>query len=80
MALAREHGHRVMEDVASTLHALIQPARTMLILLDRYRERLPPAIVDRVNDGDVEFIGVFCQMMGAGHAYRMEGCQRLGLE
>ena len=58
----------MVEDVAPTLHALIQPARPMLLLLDRYGECLASAIVDRINEGHVELIRVFCQVVSAGHA------------
>lgn len=68
MAQPRKHSHRVVEDETPTLHALIQPARPVFLLLDRDRKRLTSAIVHGINDSHVELVGVFCKVMGAGHA------------
>ena len=68
MTQPREHSHRVVEDIASSLHALIQPACAVFLLVNWYRERLASAVVDGIDDSHVEFVGVFCQVMGTGHA------------
>ncbi len=68
MALSREHGHTVVEDVASSLHALIQPARSMGIFIDGYGESLTTTVVDGIDQGDVELIRMLREMVGTGHA------------
>jgi hypothetical protein len=68
MALAREHGHCVVEDVASALNALVQPRSSMSLLIDWNRKGLTSAVINCINDGDVEFIRVLRQMMSTRHS------------
>jgi hypothetical protein len=69
MALSREHCHRVMKDVAATLHTLVEPTGLVLLSIYWNRECLATAIVLGVNDCDIKFLGVLRQMMSTGHSY-----------
>lgn len=65
-----KHGHRVMENVGATLDTLIHPTGTMFLLVNRYAVGLPATVIDRVNDGHIEFIRVFSQMMSTRHSWQ----------
>ena len=65
MALTRKHSHGVMENLGPSLYALIQPARTMLFLVDRYGKSLSTTVIDGIDDRNVEFVWVLSQMLGA---------------
>lgn len=65
MALTRKHSHGVVENLRPSLYALIQPARTMFLLVDGYGKSLPSAVVDGIDDRNVEFVWVLSQMLGA---------------
>jgi hypothetical protein len=67
-ALPCKHRQSVMEDIASTLNALIHPAGAKPILIQRNAECLSTAIIDCVDDGYVELVGVLSQMVSTGHA------------
>ena len=68
MTQPREHGHRVVENIAPSLHTLIQPACAVFPLVDWYGERLASAVVNGIDNSHVELVGVFCQVMSTGHA------------
>lgn len=57
-ALPREHGQRVVEDVAPALHALVEPAGPVPVLVQRAREGLSAAVVHRVDQRDIVFFRV----------------------
>jgi hypothetical protein len=63
VALSSEHGHSVVEDIASTLNTLIQPVGTMTLFVDSNRKGLSSAVVYRINKSHIEFVGMFRQMM-----------------
>ena len=67
--LPSKHRQSMMEDVAAALHALVQPACPMLVLVDGDGEGLSTAVAFSIDERNVEFIGVLGKMMGAGHAY-----------
>ena len=58
-----EHGHGMVENVASTLHTLIQPCRPMFLLIKRNRESLTTTVIYRIDNGNVEFVGVLRQVV-----------------
>lgn len=68
MALPRKHCHSVVEYVAATLHALIQPVRPMLLFVNWNGKGLATAVIHGVDNGNLELIRVLGKMMGARHA------------
>lgn len=76
VALAGEHGHGVVEDVAPALHALVEPGGAMLVLVEGHGEGLPAAVVHRVDEGDFEFFGMLGEVMRRGHAWEEESGAR----
>lgn len=64
MALPCEHSHGVMENIASTLDALVEPAGSMALFVDCDRERLSSAVVDSIDECNVELVRVFSEVMG----------------
>jgi hypothetical protein len=68
ITLPCKHGHGVMEYGASTLYALIQPACSILLLVDWDGEGLTATVVYAIDQGHVEFVWVLGEVVGAGHA------------
>ena len=68
MPLTREHRHGMMEDVATTLNALVQPTGSVLLFVNRDRECLSTTIVDGINDGHIELLWMLGQVLGTGHS------------
>ena len=68
MALSREHGHSMVKYVTSALNALVQPVSAMSLLVDANGESLSSAVVYCIDEGNVEFVGMFRQVVGAGHS------------
>ena len=64
MALPCEHGHGMMEDVASTLNTLVEPTGSMSFFVDRNREGLPSTVIDGVDEGNIKSIAVLSQVVG----------------
>ena len=68
MPLAGEHRHGMMKDVATTLDALVQPTSSMLFFVNRDGECLSTTIIHGIDDGDIEFVWMLGEMLGAGHS------------
>lgn len=68
-AQPRKHSHGMMEDITSSLHALIQPSRPMLFAINGYGKGLAAAIVHRVDQLDLESIRMLAQALCARHAW-----------
>jgi hypothetical protein len=68
MALAREHSHSVVENIAATLNTLIQPGSSMTLLVDWNRESLTSAVVYCIDYGYVEFLRMLRQMVSTRHS------------
>ena len=66
--LTREHRHGMMEDVATTLNALVQPTGSMLFFVNRDGECLSTAIVHGIDDGHIEFVRMLGEVLSAGHS------------
>jgi len=64
MALPSEHSHGVVENIASTLNTLVEPAGSMALFVDWDRERLSSAVVDRIDECNVELVRVLSEVMG----------------
>jgi hypothetical protein len=58
----------MVEYGASTLYTLIQPACTVFVFVDRDGEGLATTVADTVDQGNVEFVGVLGEVVGAGHS------------
>ena len=52
------------------LHALVEPAGTVLLGVDGDGERLPATIVDGVYERDIELVRMLSELVRAGHARR----------
>jgi hypothetical protein len=61
----------MVEDIASTLYALVQPTRSILLLVQWYCEGLTTAIVDGIDHGNVKFVLVFSKVVRTRHAYHL---------
>ena len=70
MPLTREHGHGMVEDIATALNALVQPTGSMLLFINRNRECLATTIIDCVDDSHIKFLWMLGKMLGAGHPWR----------
>lgn len=51
-----KHGHGMMKDVASTLYTLIEPTRSMFLLVNGNGKCLSSTVIHGINQGDIEFI------------------------
>jgi hypothetical protein len=69
MSLPRKHSHSVMKDVTSTLHTLIQPRRSMTLLVDWDRKGLATTVIHCINDRNIELLRMLRQMMSTRHSY-----------
>lgn len=58
ISLACEHCHGVMENIAPSLHSLIEPACPMSFLVEWYSESLSTAVIHGIDQVDFEFVGV----------------------
>jgi hypothetical protein len=67
--LPRKHSHRVMKDVASALHTLIQPSSSMSLLVNWDREGLTTTVIHRIDYGNVELLGVLRKVVSTRHSY-----------
>lgn len=70
MPLASKHRHGVVEDVASTLDSLIQPACSVSFLVEWDGEGLAPAVIFGVDDRDLELVWMLGKVVGARHALK----------
>jgi hypothetical protein len=68
MALASKHGHGVVENVRASLDTLVEPAGAVFVLVNGDAVGLTAAVVDCINDCNIEFVRVLGQVVGAGHA------------
>jgi hypothetical protein len=68
VSLARKHSHRVMENVGATLNTLVQPTGTVFVLVDGDTVGLTTTVVYGVYERDVEFVGLFGEVMGTAHS------------
>jgi hypothetical protein len=64
MSLSRKHGHRMMEDITSTLHTLVQPRSSMTLLVNWNRKRLATTVINCIDDSNVELFGMLRQVVG----------------
>tara|TARA_R110002003_G_scaffold207_1_gene15956 strand:+ start:21863 stop:22051 length:189 start_codon:yes stop_codon:yes gene_type:complete len=58
----------MVENVASTLNALIQPCSSMALFVDWDGKRLSTAIIYSVDKSNVEFLGMLRQVVSTGHS------------
>jgi hypothetical protein len=63
VANSREHCHGVVKDIGSSLNTLIQPTGTVFVLVDGDGEGLTSAVVDSINESDIELLRTLCEMM-----------------
>lgn len=70
IALSCEHSHRVMEDVTASLYTLIEPTCSMLFFVQGHGEGLPSAVINSINQRDIELVLVLRQMVCSRHASR----------
>jgi hypothetical protein len=68
MALPCEHGHRVVKDITSTLHTLVQPTSSMSFLVDWNRKGLATTVIHGVNKCDIKLVRVLSEMVSTTHA------------
>lgn len=69
MTLSGKHCEGVVEDIAATLDALIEPICTMLFFVDWNGISLTAAVVDCIDKRYIELVWVLDEMVGTGHAY-----------
>jgi len=65
VTLSRKHGQCMMEDITPALHPLIHPPCTMALFVQVNGKRLSAAVVDRVNECDIELVGVLREVVCA---------------
>ena len=58
VSLPGKHGQGVVKDEAASLNTLIEPAGSVAFLVDRNSESLATTVVDRIDHGDIEFLGM----------------------
>lgn len=67
----RKHSHTMMINKTPTLNPLIEPPSSKSLFINRNRECLAAAAVSRVNERNVEFIGMLGEVVCTGHAYQL---------
>jgi hypothetical protein len=72
VSLARKHGHGVVENVRATLNTLIQPTGAIFVLVDGDTVGLTTAVVYSVHERNVEFVGLFGEVVGTAHTCRQQ--------
>jgi hypothetical protein len=65
ISLTSEHGHRVVKDITSTLHALVHPTGSMALFVNWDRESLSTTIIHSIDKCYIEFVRMVREMMGA---------------
>ena len=68
VALSGKHRHGMVEDTTATLYTLIQPACTMLLLVDGDGKGLSTTVVDSVDESHIKLVRVLGEMMSASHS------------
>jgi len=63
MPLSRKHGQSVVENITSTLHTLIEPRSAMSFFVDWNRKRLSTTIIHRIDQSNMELLGVLRQVV-----------------